>query len=156
MRKSCQIFHDRSLLVRYFWSFVLPVLEYCSVVWCSAADSHLKLLDRVVSSANFLVVYALENNFAHQRSVAVSCTLCKMKRTPVPPFSGPLPSPSVPAHVTRGASVAHRHSFAPPSCRTSQYRRAIVLHSVSQWNDLNGLVFDGVGLASFRSRANAF
>ena len=34
--------------------FVLPVLEYCSAVWCSAADTHLKLLDRVVSSASFL------------------------------------------------------------------------------------------------------
>ena len=28
MRKSWQVFHDRSLLVRSFWSFVLPVLEY--------------------------------------------------------------------------------------------------------------------------------
>ena len=30
MRKSWQVFHDRSLLLRSFWSFVLPVLEYCS------------------------------------------------------------------------------------------------------------------------------
>ena len=56
MRNSWQEFHDRSPLLRYFWSFVLPVLEYCSAVWCSAADSHLKLLDRVVRSAGFLVV----------------------------------------------------------------------------------------------------
>ena len=34
--------------------FGLPVLEYCSAVWCSAADSHLKLLDRAVSGARFL------------------------------------------------------------------------------------------------------
>ena len=40
MRKSWQVFHDRSLLPRYFRCFVLPVLEYCSVVWCSASDSH--------------------------------------------------------------------------------------------------------------------
>ena len=33
---------------------VLPVLEYCSVVWCSAADTHLKLLDRAVSGDRFL------------------------------------------------------------------------------------------------------
>ena len=46
VRKSWQVFHDRSLLQRSFWSFVLPVLEYCSAVWCSAADSHPKLLDR--------------------------------------------------------------------------------------------------------------
>ena len=30
MRNSWQVFHDRSLLLRSFWSFVLPVLEYCS------------------------------------------------------------------------------------------------------------------------------
>ena len=39
MRKSWQVFDDRSLLLRYFWSFVLPVLEYCSAVWFSAAVS---------------------------------------------------------------------------------------------------------------------
>ena len=45
LRKSWRVFHDRSLLGRCFRGFVLPVLEYCSAVWCSAADAHLKLLD---------------------------------------------------------------------------------------------------------------
>ena len=53
IRKSWQVFHDRSLILRSFWSFVLPVLEYCSAVWCSSADSHLKLLDKIVRSAGF-------------------------------------------------------------------------------------------------------
>ena len=48
------------------------------------------------------------------------------------------------------------HSFAPPRCRTSQYRRNFVPLSVSLWNDLGCSVFDGVGLAGFKSRANAF
>ena len=47
-RKSWRIFHDRLLLGRCFRGFILPVLEYCSAVWCSAADEHLKLLDSVV------------------------------------------------------------------------------------------------------------
>ena len=54
LRKSWQVFHDRSLLGKCFRGFVLPVLEYCSGVWCSAADTHLRLLDRVVSGASFL------------------------------------------------------------------------------------------------------
>ena len=54
LRKSWRVFHDRSLLGRCFRGFVLPVLEYCSAVWCSAADTHLKLLDRAVSAARFL------------------------------------------------------------------------------------------------------
>ena len=42
------------------------------------------------------------------------------------PLSDALPLPYVPPRVTRGTSVAHRHSFAPPHCRTSQYRRSFV------------------------------
>ena len=42
LRKSWPVFHDRSLLGRCFRGFVLPVLEYCSAVRCSAADTHLK------------------------------------------------------------------------------------------------------------------
>ena len=40
---------------RCFRGFVLLVLEYCSAIWCSAADTHLRLLDRVVSGASFLL-----------------------------------------------------------------------------------------------------
>ena len=50
------------------------------------------------------------------------------------PLSGALPLPCVPARVTRGALVAHRYSFVPPRCTTSQYRRSFVLLSVSLWN----------------------
>ena len=54
LRKFWRVFHDRSLLGRCFRGFVLPVLEYCSAVWCSAVDTHLILLDRAVSVARFL------------------------------------------------------------------------------------------------------
>ena len=56
LRKSWRVFHDRSLLGRCFREFVLPVLEYCSAVWYSAADTRLKLLDRAVSGTRFLTV----------------------------------------------------------------------------------------------------
>ena len=54
LTNSMRVFDDRSLLGRCFRGFVLPVLEYCSAVWCSAADTHLKILDRAVSGARFL------------------------------------------------------------------------------------------------------
>ena len=98
----------------------------------------------------------LECNLAHRRSVAELCMLFKIKSNSMHPLSGALPLPYVPARVTRGALVAHRYSFAPPRCRTSQYRRSFVPLSVSLWNDLSGPVFDGVGLAGSKSRANAF
>ena len=34
LSESWQVFHDISLLGRCFQGFVLPVLEYCSAVWC--------------------------------------------------------------------------------------------------------------------------
>ena len=37
LRKSCLVFHERSLVDRCFRSFVLLVLDYCSAVWCSAS-----------------------------------------------------------------------------------------------------------------------
>ena len=72
------------------------------------------------------------------------------------PLNGALPGPYVPARVTRAALVAHRYTCAPPRCRTLQYSRTFISFSVSLWNDLANPVFDGVELAGFESRANAF
>ena len=51
--------------------FVLPVLEYCFAVWCLAADTHLILLDRVVSGAHFLTGCVFECDTADCQSGAV-------------------------------------------------------------------------------------
>ena len=115
------MFHDRSLLGKCFWGFVQPVLEYCSAVWCSAADAHLKLLDRAVSGARFLTEGLFECDIAHRRSVAVLCILYKIKCNPVHPLNGALPGLYVPVQVTCGVLFAHRYTYAPPRCRTSQY-----------------------------------
>ena len=116
-----------------FGVFVLPVLDYCSAVWCLAPDIHLKLLDP-----------------------AVSGVLASVRECPMHLLNDALPGPYVPVRVTRGALVAHRYTYAPPRCITSQYHRTFGPLSVSLWNDLANPVFDGVGLAGFKSRANAF
>ena len=72
------------------------------------------------------------------------------------PLYGALLVPYVPVRVTRGAVIAHWYTYARSRCRTSQYRRTFVPFSMSLWNDLSHPVFDGVGLAGFKSRANAF
>ena len=71
LRKSWQVFHGRLLLWRCFRGFVFPVLEYCSAVWCSAADIHLRLLYRVVSGASFITGGVFQCDLAHRRSVAI-------------------------------------------------------------------------------------
>ena len=62
----------------------------------------------------------------------------------------------VPTFVTWAVLVAHRRSVALPRCRTSQCHKTFVLFSVSLWNDVDDPVLDGVGLADFKSRVNAF
>ena len=96
------------MIDRFFRGFVLPVLEFCSAVWCSAADTHLKILDRAVSGAQFLTGGVFEWGIAHRRSVALLCMLYMIRCIPVHPLNGALPGPYVPVRVTRGVLVAHR------------------------------------------------
>ena len=45
-----RIFVDTSVVLRCYFVFVHPILEYCSLVWGSAAECHLQLLERHVYS----------------------------------------------------------------------------------------------------------
>ena len=46
LRSVKRIFVDTSVLLCCYFAFVLPILEYCSPLWRSAAECHLQLLDR--------------------------------------------------------------------------------------------------------------
>ena len=52
--------------------------------------------------------------------------------------------------------IPHLYTYAPPRCTSSQHRRTFIPLSVSLWNDLSDPMFNGVGLAGFKSMANAF
>ena len=150
LRKSCQVFHDWLLLGRCCRGYVLPVLEYCSAMWRSAADTHLKLLYLLVSRASFLTWGVFECDLAHRRSVAVlyiRCTGSGIARCTL--FMVLFPVPYLPVRVTCGALIAHRYTYA-------QYSRTFIIFSVYLWNDLSDPIFDGVGLAGFKSGTNAF
>ena len=88
--------------------FVLPVLEYCSEVWCSVADTHLKILDRVVSGASFLTGDVFECDLAYRRSVSILWMPYRIRCNPLHSLYGALPVPYVPVRVTRDAVIAHR------------------------------------------------
>ena len=92
----------------------------------------------------------VECDIAHRRSVAVLCMLYQIRCNPVHPLNGALSGQYVPVRV------AHRYTYAPPSCITSQSRRTFIPLSVSLWNDLANPVFNDVGLTGFKSRANVF
>ena len=133
-----------------FWSIVLQSGALAD------ADTHLKLLDRAVSGARFLTGGVFECDISHRRSVAVLCMLYKIMCNPVHPLNGALPGPYVPVRVTSCVLVAHRYTYiCTASLRTLQYIRTFIPFSLSLYNDLANNVFDGVGLAGFKSRANA-
>ena len=60
-----------ALVLRRFWSFLFPEGEYCSPVWMSAAHSHFRLLDRVVSMAVELSHGLVVHNLKHKRRLDV-------------------------------------------------------------------------------------
>ena len=103
-RKSWQVFYDPLLFGRCFWDFVLPIFEYCSAVWCLTANTHLKLLDRVVSGASFLTGSVFESDLIHHRSVAVLCMLYKTRFNMMHSLYGAIDVPYVLVHVK-----AHGH-----------------------------------------------
>ena len=125
-------------------------------MWCSAAETHFKLLDRAVSGAWFLTGGVFECDIAHYRSVTVLSMLYKIRCNPAHALTGDLDEPFVPVRVALGALVAHRYTFALSCCKTTKcWRRTFIPLSVSLWSDLTNPVFDGVGLAGFKRRANA-
>ena len=118
LRKSWQVFNDRLLRGRCYRGFVLPVLEHCSAMWCSAADAHLKLLERIASGASVLTGSVFECVLAHHQSLAVLCMLYKIRCNPLHPLYCALPVPYVLVQVTHGTVIVHRYTYAPPLCRT--------------------------------------
>ena len=136
--------------------FVLPFWNI--VLWCGARLPIHTLNFWTVQSVVpfFLTGGVFECDLAHRRSVSVLYMLYKIRCNPLHPIYGALPVPQRPVWVTHGAVIAHLQNYSPPRSRTSQYNRAFIPFSVSLWNDLSDPVFDGVGLAGFKSRANAF
>ena len=153
LRMSWQVFHDRLLLGRCFRGFVLPVLEYCSAVWCSAADTHLRLLDCVVSGVSFLtvslhIVDLWQYYVCCTRSGVTWCTLfmvlflCRMCRCGL--------------HVvllSHIGTLMRLLAAEPLSIAGHLFPGQYLMHVERSYSDL---VLDGVGLAGFKSRANAF
>ena len=125
LKKSWRVFHGRLFIGRCFLGFCLASFRilFCSVVFSCQYTP--KLLDRVVSGACFLAGGVLNCNLSHRRSVAVFCMLYKIRCNPMNPLCGALPVPYVPVRVTCGAFIAHRYTYAPLCCRTSQYHRIL-------------------------------
>ena len=54
-----RVFVDNSVLLRCYYSFVFPIIEFCSSAWGPAAECHLQLLERQVYSVARLCLIGL-------------------------------------------------------------------------------------------------
>ena len=138
--------------------------ECCFAVWCSAANTHLELLHRVVSDAcsfycwcvwvpSVPLILHIVNMWQYYVCCIRSCVirytlsmvlnLCRMFQCWC---------------YTQcfGFTDAHRYTYKPPRCRTWAVPQDCYYHLVSLLDNLADSVFDGVGLAGFKSKANIF
>ena len=106
-----------------------PVAASCRILCSNVLSGNLS--DLTVASSQYDILLSSE--------ILVS-DLCHVSELLVPGFGRPV----------------LLYTFAPPRFRTSQDPRTLIPLSVSLWNDLVDPVFDGVGLAGFKSRSNAF
>ena len=70
LRLAKSIFVDTSVLLRCCFAFALPIIEYCSLVWGSAAECHLQLLECQVYSVARLCPNHSLLLLCHRRRVA--------------------------------------------------------------------------------------
>ena len=155
LRKSLRIFNDQSILRKCFYSFILPCFEYCSPVWSSAADSHLRLLDRNLNACRFLIP-DLDVDLWHRRSISSLCMLYKIFHNPKHPLYSELPSLFRPVRMTRNVASSHNLNFSLVRCSTVQYSRCFIPSNVRSWNDLPGDVVESLELQKFKTGANRF
>ena len=118
LRLAWSIYHDESVVSRCFWGLILPILEYCSPVWGSAADGHLALLDRIVNRVRRMSSGLVQCNLLHRRNVAALCMLHKIRANAAHPLNTMLPQPYVPPRVLRRHAHQHAHRLSPVIYRT--------------------------------------
>ena len=146
--RDCFLGDAFSVLSCQFWSIVLQSgarLPLHTLKYTGPSSHGARVLTGVCLSVTFLIVEPWQSCVCFIRSGVTRRNLLMVN----------LPEPSVPVRVTCYALVEHRSTYAPPRCRTLQHSRTSIPFSVSLWDDLANTVFDGVGLAGFKSRANA-
>ena len=91
-----------------------PILEYCPLVWGSAAECHLQLLERQVYSVANLCPNQPFLSLCHRRHVTALCMSYKINSNSNDCLFSELPYGSVRVRYSRAAAAAH-----PLKCEVS-------------------------------------
>ena len=155
LRKCFKVFGDEAIMLNCFNSFILPCMEYCAPVWSSAANSHLKILDRNLSAIKFLIPN-LKIDLWHRRQISSLCMLHKVYHFQNHPLHASLPDLSHPVRNTRQAAAANSVTFLNMRYNTNQYSRCFIPATVRMWNTLPSVVVESVDNQRFKFGANSF
>ena len=157
LRKCYKMFGDQAILHKCFNAFLLPCLEYCSPVWSSSADSHLKLLDRVMTSIKFILP-DINVDLWHRRKVSSLCLLHKMYYSNKHPLHSSLPPLAAFGCSTRLAAAANSITFSHVGSRfpSNQFARTFLPVTTKLWNSLPSDIVESSDLQTFKKGANAF
>ena len=155
LRKSFRIFGDQAILRKCFNCFILPCFEYCSPVWSSAANSHLKLLDRNLNAIKYLIP-DLNTNLWHRRSVSSLCMLHKIYHNVEHPLNSCLPNLYHAPRNTRHAANVNSFAFSFVRFNTTQFSRSFIPSITGLWNRLPSSVVESSDLQKFKLRCNIF
>ena len=153
LRKCWQIYRENALVLKCFYSFILPFFEYCSVIWMSAADVHLNSLNRVFTSARFLTPIGI--NLTHRRSVAAMCIFFKILKNSNHPMHSRLPGPVQQMRRTRRQLRMNSRALASALTPQSvQFNRTFVPYAVERWNFLPQITVDCQTMDHFKRKVN--
>ena len=155
LRKSKKIYENDNILRNCFFSFILPHFEYCSAVWMSAADSHLRLLDRAFNSVKFLLS-DLDLDIGHRRLVGSLTMLYKIVNDSMNPLHKFLPNFAQPLRVTRGTATMNSMAFEIPRCSTVQFSRCFFPAVCRVWNSLPTEIVSSPTVDSFKKSVNVY
>ena len=140
---------DASILLSFL------VWGYCSPVWSSAADSHLKLLDKNLRACKFLIPN-LTVSLQHHRFMSSLCMLYKIFHNPSHPLHSELSNLFCPRRVTRGSLNISSLSFSLMRFHTSQYSRCFIPSTTKLWNKLPSMILEATELQKLKIGTNAF
>ena len=153
----------RITLNQIFFSYVLPVLEYSSVVWdgCSLQDSN--ALDKLQNEAARIVTgrtrsVSLENlyrecgwtSLAERRKQQKLIFMFKTMNGFVPSYISDLIPPMI-REVTN-YPLRNQNNITTPFCRTEILRKSCIPSSISLWNSLDESMRNSPSLNSFKYR----
>ena len=143
LSKSFRIFGDYDVLLKCFNSFILPCLQYCSQVWFSAADSHLKLLENLRACKSLIPNLTTD---LHCHFISSPCMHYKIFHSLSHPLHSELPNLFRPRRVTRGSLSINSLSFSPMRFHTSQHYRCFIPATTKLWNELPRMIVEATEL----------